>query len=54
MNVVMTEQGRLIEVQAGGEGQTFTRDELIRLLDLAKIGIAQLVPLQNEAVQDLS
>ncbi|HEX8832970.1 MAG TPA: ribonuclease PH [Abditibacteriaceae bacterium] len=53
MNVVMTEGGRLIEVQAGGEGQTFTRAELGRLLELAKIGIDQIIPLQNEAVRDI-
>ena len=54
MNVVMTEGGRLIEVQAGGEGQTFTRAELGRLLELAKIGIDQIIPLQLEAVRDAS
>lgn len=53
MNVVMTEQNRLIEVQAGGEGQTFARAELERLLDLAQLGIEVLVPLQKAAVQDL-
>ena len=52
MNVVMTEQGRLLEVQAGGEGQSFTRAELGRMLELAKIGIDQLIPLQIEAVKD--
>lgn len=54
MNVVMTEQGRLVEVQAAGEGQTFTRAELGRLIELAKIGIDQIVALQNEATKDLS
>jgi ribonuclease PH len=53
MNVVMTEQGRLIEVQAAGEGQTFTRAELGRLLELAKLGIDQIVAIQNEAVKDI-
>jgi len=53
MNVVMTEQGRLIEVQASGEGQTFTRAELGRLLELAKHGVDSLVALQNEAIKDL-
>ncbi|MBV9864477.1 MAG: ribonuclease PH [Abitibacteriaceae bacterium] len=53
MNVVMTETGRLIEVQAGGEGQTFNREQLNRLLDLAQIGIDYLVPLQQEAVKDI-
>ncbi len=54
MNVVMTEQGRLIEVQAAGEGATFTRAELGRLIELAKIGIDQIVALQNEAIKDLA
>jgi ribonuclease PH len=53
MNVIMTGDGRLIEVQAAGEGQTFTRAELGRLIELAKIGIDQIVPLQNEAVRDV-
>jgi ribonuclease PH len=46
MNVVMTGSGRLIEVQATGERDTFDRAQLDSLLDLAaegctKIGIAQ-------------
>jgi ribonuclease PH len=53
MNVVMTETGRLIEVQAGGEGATFSREELDRLLALAQAGIDQLVPAQREAVKDI-
>lgn len=54
MNVVMTAQNRLIEVQAGGEGQTFSREELNRLLDLAQLGIDHLVPLQQAAVKDIA
>ncbi len=54
MNVVMTDQGRLIEVQATGEGQnTFTRSQLDSLLDLAATGINSLVALQKQAVQDI-
>lgn len=53
MNVVMTESGRLIEVQAGGEGQTFSREELDRLIALAQAGIDSLVPMQREAVKDI-
>jgi ribonuclease PH len=52
MNVVMT-QNRLIEVQASGEGATFSRDELARLLDLAQAGIERLVAAQNEAIAGL-
>ncbi len=54
MNVVMTDQSRLIEVQATGEGQnTFTRSQLDSLLDLAASGINSLVALQKETVQDI-
>jgi ribonuclease PH len=34
-------------VQAAGEGQTFTRAELGRLLELAKLGIDQIVAQQK-------
>jgi ribonuclease PH len=53
MNVIMTGDGKLIEVQAAGEGQTFEREQLDRLLDLARIGIDQLVQAQADAVRDL-
>jgi ribonuclease PH len=53
MNVVMTARGQLIEVQATGEGATFSTDELSRLLTLAQIGIGELCQLQQEALQDI-
>ena len=42
MNVVMTGDGKLVEVQATAEGAPFTRDELDELLDLASGGIAEI------------
>jgi len=50
MNVVMTGEGRLVEVQATAEGQTFSRDELDALLDLAEAGIRELTAAQLAAV----
>lgn len=52
MNVVMTGNGRLVEVQATAEGKTFTRAELDRLVDLAAAGIAEIGARQEEAVGD--
>ncbi|MFP5451255.1 MAG: ribonuclease PH [Thermoleophilia bacterium] len=49
MNVVMTGSGRLVEVQATAEGQTFSRGELDSLLDLAEVGIARLTEAQRAA-----
>jgi ribonuclease PH len=50
MNVVMTGTGRLVEVQATAEGQTFSRPELDSLLDLAEAGVRELTTAQAEAV----
>jgi len=50
MNVVMTADGRLVEVQATAEREPFTRDELDGLLDLAAGGIEEIVAAQNGAV----
>jgi ribonuclease PH len=49
MNVVMTGDGRLVEVQATAERDPFSRDLLDRLLDLAAGGIAELELAQREA-----
>ena len=49
MNVVMTGDGRLVEVQATAEGAPFTRDELDELLDLASGGIAKIAEAQEAA-----
>ena len=51
MNVVMTDDGRMIEVQGTAEGEPFSHDELLALLDLAKQGIAQINQAQKAALQ---
>ena len=50
MNVVMTGGGRLVEVQATAEGQTFSRAELDVLLDLAEAGMRELSAAQSAAI----
>jgi ribonuclease PH len=51
LNVVMSGDGRLIEVQATAEREPFSRDELDQLIDLAAAGIEQIGVAQAEAVQ---
>jgi ribonuclease PH len=51
MNVVMTGDGSLVEVQATAERDPFSRELLDRLLDLAAGGIDQLVVAQQEAAE---
>ena len=53
MNVVMTGDGRFIEVQGTAEGEPFSRASHDLLLALAEHGITQLVTLQRELVGDL-
>lgn len=50
MNVVMSENGGLIEVQGTAEGKSFSRAELNTLLDLAEQGCRELCRLQREAL----
>jgi ribonuclease PH len=50
MNVVMSSEGRFVEVQGTGEHGTFGREQLDRLLDLAVAGIRELDRLQREAL----
>ncbi len=49
MNVVMTGDGRLVEVQATAERDPFTREQLDELIDLAAGGIAEISEYQLEA-----
>jgi ribonuclease PH len=46
-NIVRTDQGEYIEVQATAEGKTFSRDRLDELLALADQGIAELMEIQR-------
>ncbi|MBK9032629.1 MAG: ribonuclease PH [Myxococcales bacterium] len=50
MNVVMTEDGKLIEVQGTAEGAAFTRAQLTAMLDVAEVGIRTLTAAQRAAV----
>jgi ribonuclease PH len=51
MNVVMTGDGRLIEVQATAERNAFSREQLDNLIDLATAGIDQLAAFQRKGVE---
>lgn len=50
MNVVMTGQGKLVEVQGTAEGLPFSREQLNGLLDLGERGIKQLLDEQKRVL----
>jgi ribonuclease PH len=50
-NVVMTQDGRFVEVQGSGEEAVFDRAALDEVLDLATVGVAQLIKEQAAALE---
>lgn len=52
MNIVMGEDGGLIEVQGTAEGATFNREALNHMLDLAETGINELFQAQRTALAE--
>lgn len=50
MNVVATATGEIVEIQGTGERRSFRRDEMDRLVDLAFVGIEELVKHQKAAL----
>ncbi len=53
LNCVMTEDGRLVELQATAEGAPYTRTELDSMLALAFKGIKELIVAQKRALASL-
>jgi ribonuclease PH len=51
MNIVMTGNGNLVEVQGTAEGAPFSFQTMEQLLGLAKEGISRLISLQKDLVQ---
>mgnify|MGYP004709298703 FL=1 len=52
MNVVMMEDGRMIEVQGTAEGEPFSHEELLSLLALAREGIDTIFQAQKAALAE--
>lgn len=53
MNIVMTDKGRFIEIQATGEESTFSERDMSDLIKLAKMGIKKLIEIQKKIVGEL-
>lgn len=51
MNVVMTESGKLIEIQGTAEGAPFDRARLNELVDLAEHGLKKIFAAQHSALE---
>jgi len=51
MNVVMMDNGKMIEIQGTAEGEPFSHEELLSLLSLAKNGLQIIFTAQKDALE---
>ena len=54
MNVVKTDSGQFVEIQATAEKTPFSKKEFDTLLDLADIGIKELIQQQKDTLKEKS
>ena len=54
MNIVQTSSGEYVELQGTGEEATFSKNELLELLEYAEEGIQQLMNIQRAALGELA
>lgn len=52
MNVVMTDDGRFVEIQGTGEEGPFSKDEMERMLLLAEEGIKRIIQIQKDSLKE--
>ncbi len=53
MNIIMTGDGRFIEVQGTAEREPFTKNDMEKLLALAQGGVEELISIQKKALKGL-
>lgn len=51
LNVIMTESGKYVEIQGTAEEQPFSRENLNKMLDLAKLGTDKLFEAQEKVLE---
>ena len=52
MNVVMTDDGRFVEIQGTAEGEPFKKEVFDELLKLAEKGISEIIKIQKEILDE--
>ncbi len=51
MNVVMTQSGKILEIQGTGERASFSKDQVVRIMDAAEAALADVFALQLSAAE---
>lgn len=52
MNIVMTQAGKFVEIQGTAERDPFDANTLIRMLNLGRKGVGELIALQKKALEE--
>jgi ribonuclease PH len=52
LNLVLTESGKIVEIQGTAEGPPYSRQELLALMTLGETGIRTLIAAQKQALGD--
>lgn len=50
-NFVITESGRIVEIQGTAEGEPFTEADFSSLLELARKGVSELIDIQKQTIR---
>lgn len=53
MNIIMTGSGKFIEIQGTAEREPFTKDEMDKLLVLAKKGVGELISVEKKMLKGI-
>lgn len=53
MNIILTQSGNIVEVQATAEGDPFSRECMDRMIDFGRDGIQQLIKIQQAALDSI-
>ena len=53
MNIILTQSGRIVEVQATAEGEPFSRECMDRMMEIGGEGIQQLIKIQQAALDSI-
>lgn len=54
MNLIMTDEGHIVEIQGTGEDSPFSKEELAEMMRLGEKGIRELIQMQKQALGELA
>ena len=54
MNIVMTEDGQIVEIQGTGEESPFSKLQLAEMLQAGESGIQELIQIQRQSLGEIA